>query len=85
MAWADVPAKLTQYDAEPYADNGNDTLPSFKLVSLYVPLGLVVKLENVPINRRDDLEKDLDYRLGACVNLAKSRGWSGDKLRKAQS
>ena len=85
MAWADVPTKLTQYDAEPYADNSNDTLPSFKLVSLYVPLGLVIILANVPELLRDDLEKDLDYRLGACVNLAKSRGWSGDKLRKAQS
>lgn len=85
MAWADVPAKLTQYDAEPYADNSNETLPSFKLVSAYVPEGLPVVLASVPWERRDALEKDLDYRLGACVNLAKSRGWSGNKLRKAQS
>ena len=85
MAWADVPAKLTQYDGEEYADDSNETLPSFKLVSAYVPEGRPVILANVPELLRDDLEKDLDYRLGACVNLAESKGWNGDKLRKAMS
>jgi len=81
MAWVDVPAKLAQYDEEPYADNSNDTTASFKLLASFH----VETLEQILPGLRDEFEEQLDYRLGACVNLRKSKGWKGDKLNKANS
>lgn len=78
MAWDDVPAKMAQYDAEEYADNSGDTTASEKLLFEYN----AVDLAGVPVNRRDDFEKDLNYRIGACINLRNSRGWRRDKLNK---
>lgn len=78
MAWEDVPAKLAQYDLEPYADNSNDTTASFKLLALYH----VETPEQILPGRRDSFEEDLDYRLGACINLRNSRGWPASKLRQ---
>lgn len=78
MAWADVPAKLTQLDAEEYADNSNGTTASFKLLASYhveTPDQIIEPL-------RPDFEASLDYRLGACINLRKSRGWHGNVLRQ---
>ena len=65
MAWIDVPAKLTQYDGEEYADD--DAVS--KLLNLFG----ADTVDDVPEHRREEFEEVLDYRLGACVNLAKSR------------
>jgi hypothetical protein len=65
MAWDDVPQKLIDYDAETYAtDNASATL--------LAEYG-VTDVNDVPEHRREDFETDLDYRLGACQNLAKSK------------
>ena len=64
MAWSDVPAKLTEYALETYASTGADTT----LLNEYG----VTNVADVPENRRADFEADLDYRLGACKNLAAS-------------
>lgn len=76
--WADVPAKLADYDAQPYADNSNGTSASYKLLRSFD----ANTAEEVPENRRIEFEEQLDYRLGACKNLAKSKGWRKDKLNK---
>ncbi len=65
MAWADVPAKLAQYVLEEYAPPNADTT----LLSEYG----VTDVNDVPVTRQADFEADLDYRLGACQNLAASR------------
>lgn len=78
MAWADVPAKLAAYDALEYADNTNGTTASYKLLRSFN----VETLAAVPVDQREDFEEQLDYRAGACVNVAKSKGWRGDKLNK---
>lgn len=77
MAWADVPTKLTQYDNEQYADNSNGTTASFKLLASFH----AATLEQVPVLSRDEFEAQLDYRLGACINLRKSRAWPIETLR----
>jgi len=66
MAWADVPAKLVEYDEQRYAKLG----ASATLLREY---GATTP-DQVPEYRREDFERDLDYRLGACKNLAKSGG-----------
>jgi len=65
MAWTDVPAKLAQYAQETYAPpQADETL----LAEYYVE-----RVEDVPENRREDFEADLDYRLGACINIKNSK------------
>lgn len=76
MAWEDVPARLAYYDTLDYADDSGGETPSVKLVRNYGGLkNGVVSLDNVPVELRDDLEADLEYRIGACENLAKARAW----------
>lgn len=75
--WADVPTKIAQYDAEAYADNSNGTSASFKLLAEFN----AVTLDDVPPLYREDFEKKLDYRLGACINLRNSRAWPIEWLR----
>lgn len=64
MAWADVPNKLTQYALETYAPLQAD-------VELLNEYGAQT-LDEVREERRADFEADLDYRLGACINLRNS-------------
>lgn len=65
MAWIDVPGKLANYDAELYApDNAG--------ARLLLNYG-AMSLADVAEHRRDEFEADLDYRLGACVNLRNSK------------
>lgn len=66
MAWDEVPAKLQQYALEQYAPTGADTT----LLNEYG----VQNVADVPEDRRADFEADLDYRLGACINLKNSTG-----------
>lgn len=65
MAWQDVPAKLAQYAQEEYAPPNADTT----LLNEYG----VTDVNDVPTYRQGDFEADLDYRLGACQNLANSK------------
>lgn len=65
MAWTDVPNKLTQYEGEDYAPtNARATLLAFYGVE---------DVADVPENRQEDFENDLDHRLGACINLRTSK------------
>lgn len=77
MAWSDVPAKLAQYDAEPYADNSNGTTASYKLLRSFA----ASTADEVPAHMRETFEDQLDYRLGACINLRKSKAWPVEVLR----
>lgn len=80
MAWADVPAKLAQLDAEEYTDDTQGTTNSAKLVFSFTngqsedPNAILPEL-------RDEFEKQLDYRLGAMVNLRNSKAWPIEILR----
>lgn len=80
MTWADVPAKLAQLDAEEYTDDTQGTTNSVKLVFSFTngqsedPNAILPEL-------RDEFEKQLDYRLGAMVNLRKSKAWPINVLR----
>jgi hypothetical protein len=65
MAWEDVPAKLAQYDTTLYAPEN----AAAKLLALYQ----ATKLSEVAVDQREDFEDKLDYRLGACLNLAASK------------
>lgn len=78
MAWADVPAKLAQYDEEPYADNSNGTTASFKLLAAFH----VTQPSQILEGLRQEFEEQLDYRLGACINLRNSKGWHGKVLNQ---
>lgn len=78
MAWEDVPEKIIAYDAEEYADNTKGTTASQKLIGKYSPFtrtwnGPSIPLETVPVARREEFEEELDYRLGAVINLRESR------------
>lgn len=64
MAWADVANKLIQYALETYAPLQAD-------VELLNEYGAQT-LDEVREERRADFEADLDYRLGACINLRNS-------------
>lgn len=64
MAWTDVQAKLAEYVLETYAPDNADTT----LLAYYG----ATTLDEVPEHRREEFETDLDYRLGACKNLAAS-------------
>lgn len=78
MAWADVPAKLAQLDAEEYTDDAEGTTASYKLLRSF-NVGNVSALTD-PI-AQDEFEKQLDYRLGAMVNLRNSKAWPIEILR----
>lgn len=78
MTWADVPAKMTAYDAEEYADNSNGTTASFKLLASFN----ATVLSGVPVDAQDEFEQQLNARLGACINLRTSKGWGRNKLNK---
>lgn len=77
MAWADVPAKLAQLDAEEYTDDTQGTTASFKLLASFK----AATVDDVPLEMRDEFEKQLDYRLGAMVNLRNSKAWPIEVLR----
>lgn len=72
MAWDNVPQKLAVYGTVQYG--GPDAVT--RLLAAYVPYPYPLVLENVPVARRDDFERDLDYRYGACSNLSKSVAWN---------
>ena len=65
MAWSDVPAKLSEYEDEEYA-------PPRARERLLAAFD-ATRLSDVAVERRVEFEEALDYRLGACVNLRKSR------------
>ena len=64
MAWDDVPEKMVSYVTEKYADDN----AGFKLLAYYD----AKTLADVLVHRREEFETDLDYRLGACINLRNS-------------
>lgn len=68
MAWADVPAKLTKYDALKYAQDD----AAEKLVRFFTN-GKSSDHEDVAENLRDAFEEQLDYNIGACENLEASK------------
>jgi len=70
MAWADVPAKLAQLDSEEYTDDTNGTTASYKLLRSF---GVNNVSEIADPTTREEFERQLDYRLGAMVNLRKSK------------
>lgn len=73
MAWNDVPAKLAQYAQERYA-------PPDAVRTLFNEFGVpTTVVADVPELKRADFEAALDYRLGACINLRKSRAWRNTK------
>lgn len=71
MAWIEVPTKLRQYAVSEYAPVNAD-------LTLLAEYG-ARDLNGVPEARREDFESDLDYRLGACVNLANSKAMRPSK------
>lgn len=77
MAWEDVPAKLAHYRTLEYeADvNADRLLANFGVFD-------DADLDMIPVYKRAEFEEQLDYRIGACENLAVSVGWSPEKLRK---
>lgn len=72
MTWADVPAKVSQYDGEGYADNSNGTTASQKLAIKWT-FGRSTDYTQVAVTYRNDFEDELDYRLTAVINLRTSR------------
>ncbi len=76
MSWEQVPAKLTEYRNIEY---GGDVAAD-RLLAAYGVLDGDINM--IPAYRRDAFEDDLDYRLGACRELVKSKAWSPDTLRK---
>lgn len=77
MSWPQVPAKLAQYRSIEYG--GNDIADRF-----IKDFGILhdSDLDMVPLYKRAEFEAELDYRIGACLNLATSTGWRPDKLRQ---
>lgn len=65
MAWEDVPAKMARYIDIEYGglDNAARLLAKFKADTV----------DEVPVQLRVEFEEQLDYRLGACENLVRSR------------
>lgn len=78
MAWADVPAKLTQWRAMEYYQDNPDGVDSL----FYLFGGTPDNLATIPATRQGDFEATLDYRINACTNLANSRGWSREMLNQ---
>lgn len=83
MAWVDVPAKLAGYRTMEY---GGDTQAN-SLLAAYggmrrVEDDVTYSLDFVPDSEKAPLEAELDYRIGACENLAKGRGWSRNQLNQ---
>lgn len=83
MAWADVPAKITKYNSLEYADDTKGTTPSEKLVRQFTNGVSGTDINLISGWAREDFEQQLDYRIGACENLAKSRAIDPKKLRGA--
>lgn len=73
MAWADVPAKLAQLDSEEYTDNSQGTTASYKLLRSFNVDSVSAITDPVA---QEEFEKQLDYRLGAMVNLRNSKALS---------
>lgn len=83
MAWVDVPAKLAGYRTMEY---GGDRQAD-ALLAAYGGIRrngneAVYSLDFVPPSEQKPLEDELDYRIGACENLAKGRGWSREQLNQ---
>lgn len=76
MSWDEVPAKLAQYAQETYS-------PPYAVAALFNEFGVYsTVLAEVPVGKRVDFEAALDYRLGACINLRKSRAISPRDFKK---
>jgi len=73
MEWAGVPSLLDQYDSMEYADNTGGSTASQKLVRSFT--GGTDDIADVPVERRVEFMEQLEYRMGACANLATSRAW----------
>jgi len=71
MAWEDVPQKMIDYGNEPYAkpDGPQTLLQEYGAATI----------NDVWPEHREDFEADLDYRLGACINLRNSKAWKPGK------
>lgn len=72
MDWSEVPQVLDYYDGLTYADNTNGTLASQKLIRSFTNGSDDVS--DVPVQQREAFMEQLQYRMGACVNLSNSRG-----------
>ena len=70
MTWADVPAKLAQLDAEEYTDDTQGTSASYKLLRSFNVDSVSALTDPIA---QVEFEQQLDYRLGAMVNLRKSK------------
>lgn len=86
MAWEDIVTKLALYRTLEYGGNEQaDKVIVNHYGVTFDPIDDAMSAATVPLNQRDDMEADLDYRIGACENLEESRAWSPDMLRKAMS
>lgn len=83
MAWEDVPAKVETLMNIEYGGEAqvNATIAAYDGVQ---NIGGVMNYEvnAVPLNKRAEFEAALDYRIGACQNLIKSKAWPKDALRQ---
>lgn len=78
MAWADVPTKLSQLDGEEYTDNSQGTSASYKLLRSFNVDSVSAITDPVA---QVEFEAQLDYRLGAMVNLRNSKALPIEVLR----
>lgn len=72
MAWDDVPAKLARYASIEYGgeENARRLVVSFNV-------GTILEL---PEEMHEEFEQALDYRLGACENLVRSKAIDPRKM-----
>lgn len=77
MSWDQVPSKLAKYRTLEYSDDA--TVDQFR--NNYGILS-DADLDMLPVYKRIEFEAELDYRIGACENLAASKAWTPDMLRK---
>lgn len=83
MAWADVPAKLAGYRTMEYGgDRQADAVLAAHAGMRRVGDDVTYSLDFVPDSEKAPLEDELDYRISACENLAKGRGWSKAALNQ---
>lgn len=84
MAWADVPAKLAGYRTMEYGGDrqADALLAAYGGIRRNADGSADYSLVYVPDSEKTPLEQELDYRIGACENLAKGRGWSRNQLNQ---
>lgn len=73
MSWATVPAKFAEYQENEYGGVEN----ARRLLVRFTPTNV---LANVPVSLQEEFERQLDYQLGACRELVKSRAIDPKKL-----